>query len=271
MLILVLTRGELGRRAARRLAVSPWWATATLVWVCLQGAFGALTVTMKLYPAIVTLHLLGGLGLLMLLAVQARALPAAAVAACRPALRRGLGALLRAGAAAGLRSAAGSAPTTRCSRAATFRPARAQWWPQMDFGAGLHPAARARHGWPTAAILPFPALTAIHMAHRLGALVVFVADRAARLAAARRGRAPARGAGRWRCGAVAGWQLASGLGNVILGWPLAAAVAHTGGAAALVTLLAMAWRAPGRARRVEPRSGAEGRSGIPGGAGGQAP
>src|ERR1700741_1059014 len=50
--------------------ISPWWASATFVWVCLQGAFGALTVTMKLYPAIVTAHLLGGLVLLALLAVQ---------------------------------------------------------------------------------------------------------------------------------------------------------------------------------------------------------
>ena len=50
--------------------VSPWWATASLVWVCVQGAFGALTVTMKLFPAIVTLHLLGALLLLVLLTVQ---------------------------------------------------------------------------------------------------------------------------------------------------------------------------------------------------------
>jgi cytochrome c oxidase assembly protein subunit 15 len=53
--------------------LSPWWATLTWVWVCGQGAFGALTVTMKLYPAIVTLHLLGGLGLLALLSVQSQA------------------------------------------------------------------------------------------------------------------------------------------------------------------------------------------------------
>jgi len=33
--------------------------------------------------------------------------------------------------------------------------------------------------------------------------------------------------------------LASGLSNVVLGWPLVAAVAHTGGAAALVVLLTM--------------------------------
>ena len=53
--------------------MAPRWAFETLVWVCLQGAFGALTVTMKLYPAIVTLHLLGGIGLLALLAVQSQA------------------------------------------------------------------------------------------------------------------------------------------------------------------------------------------------------
>ena len=55
----------------RQLAVHPVWPTITLVWVCLQGAFGALTVTMKLFPAIVTLHLLLALGLLVLLMAQA--------------------------------------------------------------------------------------------------------------------------------------------------------------------------------------------------------
>lgn len=44
--------------------------TLILVWVCVQGAFGALTVTMKLFPLIVTLHLMGGLTLLGLLTFQ---------------------------------------------------------------------------------------------------------------------------------------------------------------------------------------------------------
>ena len=39
-------------------------AAVTLAWVIAQGAFGALTVTWKLYPAIVTGHLMGGMGLL---------------------------------------------------------------------------------------------------------------------------------------------------------------------------------------------------------------
>jgi cytochrome c oxidase assembly protein subunit 15 len=53
-----------------RAEASPGWATATFLWVCAQGAFGALTVTMKLYPAIVTLHLLGGVLGLSLLTAQ---------------------------------------------------------------------------------------------------------------------------------------------------------------------------------------------------------
>ena len=45
--------------------------------------------------------------------------------------------------------------------------------------------------------------------------------------------------GRWLL-ALATLQLLTGLSNVILDWPLAAAVLHTGGAAALVGVLAWA-------------------------------
>ena len=58
----------------------------TLVWVCIQGAFGALTVTMKLYPAIVTLHLMGGFVLLAMLCVQTLRLSRNGLTADWPAL-----------------------------------------------------------------------------------------------------------------------------------------------------------------------------------------
>src|SRR4051794_36671625 len=61
VLILTLAASTWLLRRRERLPVSAWWPTATLAWVCLQGAFGAFTVTMKLQPVIVTLHLLGGL------------------------------------------------------------------------------------------------------------------------------------------------------------------------------------------------------------------
>ena len=74
-------------------APAPWWPLLTLLWVCVQGLFGALTVTMKLFPAIVTLHLLGGLGLLALLAIQSQ-LPLRSTLQLPPALRWGAAAVL---------------------------------------------------------------------------------------------------------------------------------------------------------------------------------
>ncbi len=67
----------------------------------------------------------------------------------------------------------------------------------------------------------------------LGALALL----AWRLAAAGRER-PALRRGAAALAAIGAWQLASGLSNVVLGWPVVAALAHTAGAAALVVVLA---------------------------------
>ncbi len=210
---------------------SPWWATATLVWVCIQGAFGAFTVTLKLYPAIVTAHLLGGLALLVLLAVQAwggRGEPVR----ISPALRRGMVAVA---ALAGLQIALGAWVSTNYAVLACtdFPTCQGRWWPVMDFDQGftlLRPlGVGAGGGW-----LPFEALTAIHMAHRLGAAVLLTALAAL---AWRLWRHAALRSFAYGLVGIALWQLASGVGNVVLGWPLAAALGHTGGAAALVLLL----------------------------------
>jgi cytochrome c oxidase assembly protein subunit 15 len=87
---------------------------------------------------------------------------------------------------------------------------------------------------PSGEAIPFAALTAIHYVHRLSAYAVFVALGwlAWRLWAAPDMRPTARA-----LLALALWQFLSGLTNVVLGWPLLAAVGHTGGAAALVVVL----------------------------------
>ncbi|MDE2299250.1 MAG: COX15/CtaA family protein [Burkholderiales bacterium] len=219
----------------RHVQVSPWWASATLLWVCLQGAFGALTVTMKLYPAIVTAHLLGGLVLLALLAVQGQLYQRAPLA-----LPRGLHAAALALAVVGaLQIALGGWVSTNYAVLACtdFPTCQGHWWPSMDFDHGFT-LLRGLGAGKDGGYLPFAALTAIHYVHRLGAYVVLAAMAwfAWRLRAT--GDAALR---RWSL-AVAGvglWQLASGLSNVVLGWPLIGAVAHTAGAAALVVLLAM--------------------------------
>ena len=220
---------------------SPWWPTATLVWVCLQGAFGALTVTMKLYPAIVTLHLLGGIGLLALLAVQTQRGSAGAPA---PQLQLPRGLYLGTAAVLALSVMqvvlGGWVSTNYAVLACTdFPKCQGSWWPTMDFDHGFT-VLRELGAGKDGGYLPFAALTAIHMVHRVGAAVVFTAMALLvwRLHAYSNqyGQASTR---RWAhiVTAVAVWQLVSGLSNVVLGWPLIAAVAHTGGAAALITLL----------------------------------
>jgi cytochrome c oxidase assembly protein subunit 15 len=88
--------------------------------------------------------------------------------------------------------------------------------------------------------IPFPALTAIHYAHRLAAGVVLTA---LCLLAWRLRRAGALAAqARWLF-ALAVWQFLTGLSNVVLDWPLLAAVSHTGGAGAMVVV--MTWAVAG--------------------------
>ena len=219
--------------------MSPWWPTFTLVWVCLQGAFGALTVTMKLFPAIVTLHLMGGVVLLALLCVQAvrhtQAVRGVQPAVLAAPLRLGV---LVTGALVALQVVLGGWVSTNYAVLACsdFPQCQGSWWPSMDFAHGFslwRPLGLLQDG----SHISFAGLTAIHYAHRLVAYGVLLA-----LAwlAWRLHRATAlRLQARWLAG-LALLQLATGLSNVVLGWPLLAAVLHTGGAAALVVVLTWA-------------------------------
>jgi len=233
VLVIALAALAIVERRRQRIETSPAWAVATLLWVLAQGAFGALTVTMRLYPAIVTLHLLGGLGLLALLAIQAEVYEPRRLA-LPSALRRGLWTV---GGLAILQIALGGWVSTNyavlaCSE---FPTCQGSWWPEMRFGDAFQ-LRRQLGSDGDAGFLPFAALTAIHMAHRLAAFVLLPA---LLLLAWRLLASGATDARRWALALVgiAAWQTVSGLGNVLLGWPLVAAVAHTAGAAALVIVL----------------------------------
>ena len=243
-----------GERAS--LYAQRWWATATLVWVCIQGAFGALTVTMKLFPAIVTLHLLGGLILLALLTVQVTRLGDRAAARTTTfsmnlpstqALSLSAAStwlLWLAFAALALQVALGGWVSTNYAVLACsdFPRCQGSFWPTMDFAQGFElwrPLGRTGGAGGSGAgeHIPFAALTAIHFSHRAFALVA-----AALLAALawQLNRYPQlRSHSRWLAGLL-GLQVATGLANVVLDWPLLAAVLHTGGAAALVVVLTWA-------------------------------
>jgi cytochrome c oxidase assembly protein subunit 15 len=229
-------RRETGQGAAP-LHVSPAWPLLTLFWVCMQGAFGALTVTMKLFPAIVTLHLLGGMALLALLQVQASRYAQADAALAEPTpVSASARLLLWLGfALLWLQIALGGWVSTNYAVLACteFPGCQGSFWPTMDFRQGFtlwRELGAGRDGGN----ISFAALTAIHYVHRLAAYVVMLV---LLLLALKLRREPAtQQAGRWVLGLIV-WQFASGLSNVVLGWPLLAALAHTAGAAALVIVL----------------------------------
>ena len=87
------------------------------------------------------------------------------------------------------------------------------------------------NGTQSGDLAAFPALTAIHYVHRLMAFVVLGAMV---WLGWRLWRVPGMGRTARALLLLAMWQFASGLTNVVLDWPLLAAVGHTAGAAALV-------------------------------------
>jgi heme a synthase len=236
--VLILVMAVFSWLGRRKLPFSPWWPTVTLVWVLVQGLFGKYTVTLKLYPAIVTLHLLGGLLLLALLAAQHAALqPRPLALANAQPLKRAAAIVLAL--LAGQIALGGWVSTNYAVLACTgFPTCNGQWWPEMDFATGF--TLLRGLGGEEGVLRTVPSQVAIHMAHRLGALVVTLA--LATLAWAlwtRRAQDAAAGRFALGLGAVLALQVASGLSNVVLGWPLAAALGHSAGAAALVLLMTL--------------------------------
>jgi cytochrome c oxidase assembly protein subunit 15 len=228
----------------------PWWASLTLVWVCVQGAFGALTVTMKLFPAIVTLHLLGGLALLGLLTRQAVSLhvqtghestqvqgstsPASTMTPHFVAPGLAVWALMLLVIQITL---GGWVSTNYAVLACTeFPMCQNSWWPEMNFVQGFE-VWRELGMTGAGEHVSFAALTAIHMVHRWVALGVFGV---LAVLAYIWWRQPQQRLWAQVLIGLMGLQFLTGLSNVVLGWPLISAVLHTGGAAALVVVLVAA-------------------------------
>jgi cytochrome c oxidase assembly protein subunit 15 len=239
VLILVLTvaswrtRFKSGNTQAR---ADVWWPMATLLWVCVQGAFGALTVTMKLFPAIVTLHLLGGLMLLALLGVQTERLGRLQSGRPRvlvPPATRGL--MMTTFVLLSVQLALGGWVSTNYAVLACtdFPMCQNSWWPDMHFDQGFQ-IWRELGLTSSGENISFAALTAIHFVHRCMAAAVLAG---LGLLAWRLAPIPGlRIQSRWIY-ALAAMQVATGMANAVLGWPMAAALMHTGGAAALVLVL----------------------------------
>lgn len=233
-IMIVAWRKWLG--SSRKLGTyAPGLPTALFIMVCLQGAFGAWTVTMKLQPLIVTIHLLLGLTLLGMLAVLGSrhsvqaTINASASKLVTPAMLA-LGLLV-------IQIILGGWVSTNYAVLACtdFPLCHGMLIPPMDFEHGF---TLWRDLGKTASgdLLPVEALTAIHWVHRTFAFLViayiaWLAHKALKIDGLRK-------TGKWIL-IVIGLQLASGLSTIYLSWPILIAIMHNGGAALLVLLLVL--------------------------------
>ncbi len=210
-----------------------------LFWVIVQGMFGAWTVTLLLKPLIVTLHLMGGIILLLLAAWfwmrnRPDMRPVDAGNAARVLTRIALLGLL-------VQIFLGGWVSTNYAALACsgFPTCNGSWNPPADWSAGFT-MWRDLGRMPDGSAITLQALIAIHWAHRLFAVVAsaLILAAAAAMARARELRRLAV----WLVLALL-VQIGLGISLVLLQHPLVPAVAHNGFAALMVLLLtAAAWR-----------------------------
>jgi heme a synthase len=221
------------RRAAVGSAALP---TVLLVIVMLQAALGMWTVTLLLKPAIVTLHLLGGMATLSLLVwlslrqleIGARVDPRRMGHSLRPWAALALAIVL-------VQIALGGWVSSNYAALACvdFPRCHGVWLPAMDFRHGFQ-LVRELGRTAAGTHLAYEALTAIHWAHRLGALVTLLFVSAFAVALMRVRATAVYGA---ILAVLLAVQVGLGIGNILAGLPLAIAVAHNATAALLLVTL----------------------------------
>jgi cytochrome c oxidase assembly protein subunit 15 len=248
LVLVIVALAAIAVATRRRPLVSLPLALALVATVLLQAVLGMLTVTWQLKPLIVTLHLLFGLTTLGLLWWLTLSLPAgswntAALQGPARSIRGGGGApqasarllTLFGLAALVLQLALGGWTSSNYAAIACpdFPTCQNLWWPQPDF----RHAFVLWHGLNIdyeGGVLATPARIAIHLSHRLGALVTTaLLTLAALFVLRRRGLSAARPRAYLLLGALL-LQLSIGVSMVLKAFPLWLATAHTAGAALLL-------------------------------------
>lgn len=237
LIILTVTawvkRAKLGNKIA-------WASLGLLILVMIQGAFGAWTVTLKLQPIIVTIHLMLGLLLLSGLTLLSE-ISTPNVISNQSTIRFPIWIPMIGIIVLSVQIFLGGWVSTNYAVLACtdFPLCQGQVVPDMDFHHGFT-WWRELGKTATGEFIDIKALVAIHWMHRVGAFVTlfaiaFIWRRASK---AVQGKTDALSQRIAFWAKMLGWlgvlQLLTGLSNVVLEWPLVAALAHTAGAAALL-------------------------------------
>jgi cytochrome c oxidase assembly protein subunit 15 len=228
-----------------------WGLVAIIIF---QGLLGMLTVTWQVTPLVVTGHLLFGLTTLSLLwwlwlSLQPTR-PSGDPAAARLVWRLALVGLI----ALAIQIALGGWTSTNYADIACpdFPKCQNAWWPAADFrnafvlwrGLGVNYEG---------GVLSIPARVAIHLTHRMGAIIATLTLALAALSVLR--RKPALTYVATAAGAVLialAIQLTIGINMVLHGFPLGLATAHTAGAALLLLSVLALLRSAGATARSRP-------------------
>ncbi len=251
---LILVQVGVAFSKLKSLGKSPlFYSLGLLILVCIQGAFGAWTVTLKLQPIIVTIHLMLALFLLACLTVYAqqaweqsssihtlRIRPIPAQLLCIAFVVLSIQIFL--GAWVSTNYAVLACPD--------FPTCLGSMWPETSWAEGftlwrqLGLNAQGEFISPTA-------LQTIHWAHRLFALAVLIVLGALSWKALQLTTPVLSGPGRYAklLLVILLLQVITGISNVVFQWPLLAALLHTAGSAALVFCLVRmiywaSWRSP---------------------------
>ena len=245
LVITVITALAITARRSRLMSVP--FALVLFATVIVQAILGMLTVTWRLVPLVVTLHLLFGLTTLGLLWWLVLSLPesswgAAALRSAGHAISGGGASPIASGrqlallglAALIVQIALGGWMSSHYAAIACldFPTCQGQWLPPTDFrGAFALSGPNINY---EGGVLDSPARTAIHLTHRLGALVAAAALALAAVYVLRhRGMSGAR-VRAWAVLAALALQLFIGVSMVLKAMPLSLATAHTAGAALLL-------------------------------------
>lgn len=217
------------------------FSSALLLLVIFQGMLGMWTVTLLLKPVIVLSHLIGGLTILSLLywtVLRQQSLQRPAINTANTTL---LPLVVVAMVVLGLQISLGGWTSSNYAALACpdFPTCQGAWWPNMDFnegfilwrGLGIDYEGGVLHG---------SARTAIHMAHRIGAVITFFTIITVVVQALRSGIKNVKLTGLIVLILLI-TQVSLGIANIKFFLPLSVAVAHNGVAAllllSLVTLL----------------------------------
>jgi cytochrome c oxidase assembly protein subunit 15 len=214
-----------------------------LGFIILQGMFGMWTVTLKLWPQVVTAHLLGGFTTLSLLwlmtlrlnnrhwqmdvSLRDRFQPLAMVGLLVVIAQISLGGWTTSNYAA---VACPDLPTCQ-----------AQWIPPMDFASGFNIFQSIGPNY-LGGVMTNEARVAIHMSHRIGAIITLLYLGWLSLAMLRSGSVLLEGLAKLTA-LVLVLQFCLGLGNILFKFPLLVTVSHNAvGALLLLTLVSLNYR-----------------------------